>query len=203
MTRDELARQASRGRLPRGRLRPALGTPLASTTSTSTASRRCPDLLAPARPGDRRGGARARARGGAPRRPGARRGRARDRRVARERAAVPDRAQGGEGLRHRQPARRRVRPRASASASSRTSSRSGGAALEAVQVLRDAGLRVSNAICVVDREEGGCRRVRAPCGAPAAALSRPPSSSPLARNPRKSAWLSDIPTTLLACRAKV
>jgi orotate phosphoribosyltransferase len=32
---------------------------------------------------------------------------------------------------------------------------SGGAALEAVQALRDAGLRVSNAICVVDREEGG------------------------------------------------
>ena len=31
----------------------------------------------------------------------------------------------------------------------------GGAALEAVQALRDAGLRVSNAICVVDREEGG------------------------------------------------
>ena len=32
---------------------------------------------------------------------------------------------------------------------------SGGAAIEAVQALRDAGLRVSNAICVVDREEGG------------------------------------------------
>jgi orotate phosphoribosyltransferase len=31
----------------------------------------------------------------------------------------------------------------------------GGAALEAVSVLRSAGLRVSNAICVVDREEGG------------------------------------------------
>jgi orotate phosphoribosyltransferase len=31
----------------------------------------------------------------------------------------------------------------------------GGAALEAVQALRDAGLQVSNAICVVDREEGG------------------------------------------------
>ncbi len=31
----------------------------------------------------------------------------------------------------------------------------GGAALEAVRALRDAGLRVSNAICVVDREEGG------------------------------------------------
>jgi orotate phosphoribosyltransferase len=32
---------------------------------------------------------------------------------------------------------------------------SGGAAIEAVQALRAAGLRVSNAICVVDREEGG------------------------------------------------
>ena len=31
----------------------------------------------------------------------------------------------------------------------------GGAALEAVQALREAGLRVHNAICVVDREEGG------------------------------------------------
>ena len=32
---------------------------------------------------------------------------------------------------------------------------SGGAAIEAVKALRAAGLRVSNAICVVDREEGG------------------------------------------------
>jgi orotate phosphoribosyltransferase len=32
---------------------------------------------------------------------------------------------------------------------------SAGAAIEAVDVLRQAGLRVSNAICVVDREEGG------------------------------------------------
>jgi orotate phosphoribosyltransferase len=31
----------------------------------------------------------------------------------------------------------------------------GGAALEAVKALRDAGLQVSTAICVVDREEGG------------------------------------------------
>jgi orotate phosphoribosyltransferase len=31
----------------------------------------------------------------------------------------------------------------------------GGAALEAVQALRDSGLQVSTAICVVDREEGG------------------------------------------------
>jgi orotate phosphoribosyltransferase len=32
---------------------------------------------------------------------------------------------------------------------------SGGAALDAVAALREAGLRVSNAVCVVDREEGG------------------------------------------------
>jgi orotate phosphoribosyltransferase len=32
---------------------------------------------------------------------------------------------------------------------------SGGAAIEAVEALRDAGLRVSTAVCVVDREEGG------------------------------------------------
>ena len=32
---------------------------------------------------------------------------------------------------------------------------SGGAAIDAVEALREAGLRVSNAVCVVDREEGG------------------------------------------------
>jgi orotate phosphoribosyltransferase len=32
---------------------------------------------------------------------------------------------------------------------------SGGAAVETVHALREAGLRVSTAICVVDREEGG------------------------------------------------
>ena len=32
---------------------------------------------------------------------------------------------------------------------------SGGAAIEAVEALRDAGLRVANGVCVVDREEGG------------------------------------------------
>ena len=32
---------------------------------------------------------------------------------------------------------------------------SGGAALDAIEALRAAGLRVGNAICVVDREEGG------------------------------------------------
>jgi orotate phosphoribosyltransferase len=32
---------------------------------------------------------------------------------------------------------------------------SGGAAIEAVEAVREAGMRVSNAICVVDREDGG------------------------------------------------
>jgi orotate phosphoribosyltransferase len=32
---------------------------------------------------------------------------------------------------------------------------SGGAAIEAVEAVREAGMRVANAICVVDREEGG------------------------------------------------
>jgi orotate phosphoribosyltransferase len=32
---------------------------------------------------------------------------------------------------------------------------SGGAAIEAVEALREAGLRVATAVCVVDREEGG------------------------------------------------
>jgi orotate phosphoribosyltransferase len=32
---------------------------------------------------------------------------------------------------------------------------SGGAAIEAVDALREAGLRVSNAVCIVDREQGG------------------------------------------------
>ncbi len=32
---------------------------------------------------------------------------------------------------------------------------SGGAAIEAIEALREAGVRVANAVCVVDREEGG------------------------------------------------
>lgn len=32
---------------------------------------------------------------------------------------------------------------------------SGGAAIGAIEALREAGMRVSNAVCVVDREEGG------------------------------------------------
>ena len=116
------------------------------------------DAARPARPA-RRGDRRSRAGARAGRRP-ARRARARRRparrgRVARERPAVRDRPQ----------ARRR---------SYGTANRiegvfepgervclvedvvtSGGAAIEAVEALREAGLRVSTAVCVVDREEGG------------------------------------------------
>ena len=45
---------------------------------------------------------------------------------------------------------------------------SGGAAIEAVEALREAGLRVSNAVCVVDREEGASTPSRGPRCAPAA-----------------------------------
>ena len=38
---------------------------------------------------------------------------------------------------------------------------SGGAAIDAVEALREAGLRVSNAVCVVDREEGGAANLAA------------------------------------------
>ena len=65
---------------------------------------------------------------------------------------------------------------------------SGGAAIEAVQALREAGLRVSNAICVVDREEGGVDEL----ARHAVRLWPLFRASELAKKPRKSAWLSDI-----------
>ena len=48
---------------------------------------------------------------------------------------------------------------------------SGGALAEAVAALRDGGLEVRNAMCVVDREEGGDGRARAARRASPAALS--------------------------------
>ena len=116
------------------------------------------DAARPARPARRadRGRGRAdRARREAPRRPRARGGRARRGRVARGRPAVPDRAQGGEGVRDRRTGSRACSSRASASASSRTWSRPGAPRVEAVEALREAGLVVRHAVCVVDREEGG------------------------------------------------
>jgi orotate phosphoribosyltransferase len=46
---------------------------------------------------------------------------------------------------------------------------SGGALLSAVDALREAGLHVSAAICVVDREEGGAEAIAA-AGVPFRAL---------------------------------
>ena len=63
----------------------------------------------------------------------------------------------------------------------------GGAALEAVEALREAGLRCPNAVCVVDREEGARRLARQ------AVRLRPLfRASELLESRRKSAWLSDI-----------
>ena len=113
-----------------------------------------PDLLRPIGRAPRRGDPRARARREADRRPGAGRGRARGGRVARVGPPVPDRPQGGQGLRDRQP------PRGVYAEGDRVCVvedvvTSGGAAVEAVKALREAGLECSTAICVVDREEGG------------------------------------------------
>ena len=66
---------------------------------------------------------------------------------------------------------------------------SGGAAVEAVKALREAGLECSTAICVVDREEGGSGRSRPPRGA---ALAPFPGlrGAGNGQNRRKTAWLS-------------
>ena len=136
----------------------------------------------------------------APRGARARRGRARRRRLARGRAAVPDRPQGR---------RRTTAPRTGSKASSSEGEcvclvedvvTSGGAAIEAVEALRRAGLRVSNAICVVDREEGGVDEL-----ARHAVRLRPLfRASELLEMARKSAWLSRfVRSPLLGFRAKV
>jgi orotate phosphoribosyltransferase len=59
---------------------------------------------------------------------------------------------------------------------------SGGAAIEAVEALREAGLHVSNAVCVVDREQGGVDGL-----ARAAVRLRPLfKASELRKNPAKA-----------------
>ena len=142
-----------RGRAARGRLRAPL------RQAQLVLPRQVP-LRHPARPaaaarrGDRRGGAGARARGGPARRARARRRGARRRRLAGAGAAVRDRPQGGQGVRHGQPDRGRLRAGDCVCLVEDVVT-SGGAAIEAVEALREAGLRVSNAVCVVDREEGG------------------------------------------------
>ena len=68
---------------------------------------------------------------------------------------------------------------------------SGGALAEAVSALRDEGLVVRNAVCVVDREEGGADAL-ARLGVRLRALFRASELLGDAQNRRKSAWLSQI-----------
>ena len=73
-------------------------------------------------------------------------------------------------------------------------------ALEAVEALREAGLRVSTAVCVVDREEGGAdglARARRPAP-PALPRVRAPGE-----RPRKSRMVERYPTALLGSRPKL
>ena len=125
-----------------------------ATTWTSTASRRGPSCCGRSASASPRRCASTRPTRAA-RRARARRGRARGGCVARLRSAVPDRPQGGQGVRDRQPPRRALRARASASASSRTSSPPAARCSSRSTPLREAGLVVHTAVCVVDREEGG------------------------------------------------
>ena len=76
----------------------------------------------------------------------------------------------------------------SASASSRTSSPPAERRSRRSRRSATPGLQVSNAVCVVDREEGGHDALARACRAPAAALR----ASELLKSARKSAWLSDI-----------
>ena len=89
----------------------------------------------------------------------------------------------GEGLRHGEPARGRLRSRASASASSRTSSPP--AARRSRRSRRSArpDCVSRNAICVVDREEGGVDALARARGAAAAALPRLGARWKCATNP--------------------
>ena len=74
----------------------------------------------------------------------------------------------------------------------------GGAALEAVSALRDAGLRVGTAVCVVDREEGGHDAL-----ARHAVRLRPSSRPPSSSKPPQIRMVERYPTTLLASSPKV
>ena len=68
---------------------------------------------------------------------------------------------------------------------------SGGALAEAVSALREEGLVVRNAVCVVDREEGGSDAL-ARLGVRLRSLFRGERAAGVAQNPRKPAWLSQI-----------
>ena len=68
---------------------------------------------------------------------------------------------------------------------------SGGALAEAVSAVREEGLVVRNAVCVVDREEGGSDAL-ARLGVRLRPLFRANELLEYAKSPRKAAWLSQI-----------
>ena len=174
--------------LPRGRLRAALRAPLAATTSTSTASRRGPTCCAPLGDGDRRRG-----RASTSRTPSASPAPSSAPSplaaaaslesglpfvIVRKEAKEYGTANRLEGVvragRARLPRRGRRHRR-------RRGARGGRGAARG-------RARVSTAVCVVDREEGGADAL-----ARAAVRLRPLfTASELLESRRKSAWLSDI-----------
>ncbi len=88
-------------------------------------------------------------------------GRSRDRRSAARgggvdvlEAALPHRPQGGEGVRDGKSCRGRVLPGERVCLLEDVVT-TGGAAVDAVHALREAGLECANAVCIVDRESGG------------------------------------------------
>ena len=108
------------------------------------------------------------------------------------RPPVPDRAQGGEGATAPTTASRARSSRARRVCLVEDVVTSGGAAIEAVEALRAAGLRCRTAVCVVDREEGGVDAL-----ARLAVRIRPlypASMSQACKSPAKPAWLSGTGT---------
>ena len=126
-----------------------------ATTSTSTASRRGPTCCGRSASGSPRPSRSTRRTPTRLAGAGARRGRTGRGGVSRVRPAVPDRAQGGEGVRHRESARGPLRGgRVRLPRRGRRHVRRARCSTRSRRCAR-AGLVVHTAVCVVDREEGG------------------------------------------------
>ena len=153
-----------------------------------------------ARRGDRRGRRRARARGACgSRRPSSAPCRSRPRPRS-SRAAVRDRARRGEGLRHRQPHRGRLRAgRVRLPRRGRRHLRRRGASRPSRRCARPASAS-RNAVCVVDREEGGVDGARParPCGC--GRSSRTASELRAGKHVPQGRMVERYPTPLLGFR---
>ena len=76
---------------------------------------------------------------------------------------------------------------------------SGGRRVEAVEALREAGLEVGTAVCVVDREEGGADAL-ARVGVRLRPLFRASELLEASKSRRKTAWLSRKPNPVRVLR---